>query len=410
VTEIRPFAGVRYRFEAEELGRALAPPYDVITPEEREALLAAHPRNAVRLVLAPSADDAGYAAAGDAFRSWIREGVLAAEAEPAVYLLEQRFDTEAAGPMTRRGLLARFRAEDPERRVVLPHENTRKAPKADRWRLLQAAKANYSPIFIMFADPGRSFAALADAVAVGPPAADCTTGDGVRQRLWVVSDTERVAGFEALLGPAPAYIADGHHRYATALRYRDSTGPDGAWTLGYFTPTDDPGMLVLPYHRILARGPDPGAARAALAPHFELRDAASPGEAARAAGASRAGWAFGLAWPGAGALVAESKPSLESLIPADTPASLRALDPWVFHRVVLDRLLSVSDDDVDYVRSVGEAEEAVASGRCRLAGLMRSTPVDQIIAVAEAGESMPAKSTFFHPKLPSGLVIHPLAV
>jgi uncharacterized protein (DUF1015 family) len=410
VTEIRPFAGVRYRFDAEELGRALAPPYDVITPEERAALLESHPHNAVRLVLAPSSDDAGYAAAGEAYRSWLAAGVLAAEAAPAVYLLEQRFAIEAGATLTRRGLLTRFRAEDPERRVVLPHENTRKAPKADRWRLLQAAKANYSPIFIMFADPRRGFAALADATAAERPTARCTTGDGVEQRLWVVSDPERVGAFEALLGPAPAYIADGHHRYATALRYRDATGPEGAWTLGYFTPTDDPGMLVLPYHRILASGPDPAAAREALAPHFELRDAEGPGEAARIAGASAASWAFGLAWPRGGALVAESRPSLESLIPGDTPPSLRALDPWVFHRVVLDRLLGVSDDAVDYVHSLGEAEAAVASGRCRLAGLMRSTPVDQIIAVAEAGESMPAKSTFFHPKLPSGLVIHPLAL
>jgi uncharacterized protein (DUF1015 family) len=109
-------------------------------------------------------------------------------------------------------------------------------------------------------------------------------------------------------------------------------------------------------------------------------------------------------------VVAESKPSLESLIPADTPPSLRTLDPWVFHRMVLDRLLGVSDDAVDYVHSLREAIAAVASGRCSLAGLMRPTPVDQIVAVAEAGESMPAKSTFFHPKLPSGLVIHPLLV
>jgi len=410
VTQIRPFAGVRYRLTADELGRALAPPYDVITSEERQALLAAHPRNAVRLVLAESADAAGYAAAGETFRRWLGEGVLAPEAEPALYLLEQRFAAEGGGQLTRRGLLARFRAEDPERRVVLPHENTRKAPEEDRWRLLQAAKANYSPIFVMFADPERGFAALAGAVAAAPPAVRCTTGDGVEQRLWVVSDPGPVAAFEALLGPAPAYIADGHHRYSTALRYRDASGPDGAWTLGYFTPIDDPGMLVLPYHRILASGPDAGAARAALAPHFELVDAAGPEAAARAAGASRARWAFGLAWPGGAAVVAESKPSLESLIPADTPPSLRTLDPWVFHRMVLDRLLGVSDDAVDYVHSLREAIAAVASGRCSLAGLMRPTPVDQIVAVAEAGESMPAKSTFFHPKLPSGLVIHPLLV
>jgi len=410
VTEIRPFAGVRYRLDADELGRALAPPYDVITPEEREALQQAHPHNAVRLVLAASPDEAGYAAAAAAYRGWLAEGALAAEAEPAVYLLEQDFEAEGAGRLTRRGLLARFRAEDPEKRVVLPHENTRKAAKEDRWRLLNASKANFSPIFVMFADRERAFAALADAVATAPPTARCTTGDGVEQRLWVVSDPQRVAAFGALLGPAAAYIADGHHRYATALRYRDATGPDGAWTLGYFTPTDDPGLLVLPYHRILSAGPDPDVARAALAPHFELSDAAGPGAAARAAGASRAGWAFGLAWPSGAALVAESRASLESLIPGDTPPSLRALDPWVFHRVVLDRLLGVSDDEVEYVHSLGEAETAVASGRCRLAGLMRPTPVDQIVAVAEAGESMPAKSTFFHPKLPSGLVIHPLAV
>jgi uncharacterized protein (DUF1015 family) len=406
LAEIRPFAGVRYRVPDSELPRVLAPPYDVIPPAYQEALYAADPRNIVRVILNRGAGDTAYDEAGATYRRWRDEGVLAPDPEPSLYLLEQSFAVDDRR-LVRVGLLARFRAEDPGTRRILPHEQTRKGPREDRWRVLLATRANFSPIFMMFPDARGAFASLAAAAMTSRPESAFTDG-GVAHRLWRITDPAAIAAFADVLARPKAYIADGHHRYATALRYRDEHGPEGAWTLGYFTPLEAPGLVVLPYHRMLQDGPRLEAARRALEKHFRLGTTADTREAAREAGRSTAPYAFGLAEPGAGGLVAEALPAAAGLLPSDSPASLRALDTYFLHQAVLPKLLELGDSAVRYVHSLAEAEEAVAAGACRLAVLMRATPPQQIVDVAEAGESMPAKSTFFHPKLPSGLVIHPL--
>jgi uncharacterized protein (DUF1015 family) len=408
VPEILPFPGIRYDRDGVELARVLAPPYDVISPSTRDELYARDPHNIVRAVLNRTPGESGYVEAGETLHGWEKEGVLRRETTPALYVLEQTF-TEGERTFQRLGLLARFRAEDPERGIILPHEQTRKAAKEDRWRLLQTTQANFSPIFLMFPDPGARFAALTADALEQPTLARVTDDAGVDHRLWRVDDSTRIAEWQAFLGDTKAYIADGHHRHATALRWRDEHGPDGAWTFGYLTPMESPGLLVLPYHRILSEGPSLEAATPRLAEHFDLSRVPDAGSAAAAVAASKARWAFALAEPGQGGLVAESRPSAETLLPDDAPACLRALDPYLLHHGVLGPLLDIPDTAVSYVHSLAEAEAAVEKGACRLAALLRGTPVQQIVDVADAGESMPAKSTFFHPKLPSGLVTHPLA-
>jgi uncharacterized protein (DUF1015 family) len=404
--EIRPFAGITYRVDDGALARVLAPPYDVITTEMQALLYARDPRNIVRVVLSRAAGEAAYAEAGAAFRDWLAEGVLAADTQPALYVLEQEFALEGA-TRRRRGLLARFRAEDPGG-SILPHEQTRKAPREDRYRVLQATRANFSPIFLMASDPGGTLArALAEAAAA-PPAHAYRDEAGVTHRLWRVTDPAAVARHQEALLRARAYIADGHHRYATALRWRDEHGPEGAWTLGYFTPLDDPGLVVLPYHRVLAQGPTLHEAREALSPLFLVSEAGDAEEAARAAAHSTMPYAFGLADAGGRALVAEALPEAEDLLPRSVPPALRVLDTFFAHEALLPRVLKVPEEAVTFVHSLDHAREALAGGGARLALLLRPTSVRQIVDVSEAALSMPAKSTFFHPKLPSGLVIHPL--
>jgi len=408
LAEIQPFNGVRYRADV-DLSRVLAPPYDVISPAYRDELYARDPHNIVRVVLNRRPGDEGYAEAGETYARWRQEGVLETEKEPALYLLEQGF--AAPGRTLRRfGLLARFRAEDAEKRVILPHEHTRAAAKEDRWRLLTATKANFSSIFLMFPDPASRFTDLALGAMSARPVAQYTDDGGVSHRLWRLADPAVVGRFQALLADVPSYIADGHHRHATALRYRDANGPDGAWTLGYFTPIEAPGLLVLPYHRVLSEGPSVAEATAKLQGRFRVSPRESVASAAASAGASQAAWAFALAEPGGAAVLVEADESAADLLPAEAPPSLRALDAFFLHQAVLEPILGVPPSAVEYVHSEAEAEEAIAHARCKLAVLMRSTPVRQIVGVADASESMPAKSTFFHPKLPSGLVIHPLAV
>jgi len=361
----------------------------------------------VRVILNRTAGDEGYAEAGKTYRQWLAEGVLRADPAPAVYVLEQTF-AEAGRTLRRFGLLARFRAEDPDRRVILPHEHTRAAAKEDRWRVLNATRANFSPIFLMFPDPAASFATLVLAAIGQRPAAQYADDGGVGHRMWLVEDPGLVGRFQALLAGVKSYIADGHHRHAAALRHRDAVGPDGAWTLGYFTPIEAPGLVVQPYHRILSEGPSLDEAGKRLASGFRLTPREEVATAASAVAASPAPYAFALAEPGKGALVVEAEPGSERRLSGEAPPCLRALDTYFLHHAVLGPLLGVPDAAVSYVHSQAEAEATLARGACRLTVLMRATPVQQIVDVAEAGESMPAKSTFFHPKLPSGLVIHPL--
>jgi uncharacterized protein (DUF1015 family) len=405
LAEIQPFAAVRYRDA--DLARVLAPPYDVIPPACRDELYARDPHNIVRVILNRTPGDAGYEEAGKTYRRWLDEGVLQTDATPALYVLEQGF-AASSRTLRRFGVLARFRAEDPGARVILPHEHTRAAAKEDRFRVLLATKANFSPIFLVFPDPEARFAAWLAEVVGHAPIALYADDVGVSHRMWRVDDPGLVSPLQSLLARVRSYIADGHHRHATALRYRDAVGPDGAWTLGYFTPIEAPGLVVLPYHRILAEGPSLEEAERRLAGGFRLARQPDVAAAASAVAGSPAPYAFALAEPGRGALVVEAEPGTGERLPAGTPACLRALDTYFLHHAVLGPLLGVPDAAVGYVHSQGEVEEALAERRGRLAVLMRATPVGQIVDVAEAGESMPAKSTFFHPKLPSGLAVHPL--
>jgi uncharacterized protein (DUF1015 family) len=404
--EIRPFAGVTYRVEEGALARVLAPPYDVITPEMQRGLYERDPRNIVRVVLSRQPGAAAYEEAAAAYRGWLSAGVLAADEQPALYVFEQQFDLEGVG-RRRRGLLARFRAEDPGG-SVLTHEQTRKAAREDRYLLLKATRANFSPIFLMASDPSRTLAQALSAAASSPPAIEYRDDQGVQHRVWRVTAAEDVARYQDALARSRAYIADGHHRYATALRWRDETGPQGAWTLGYFTPMDDPGLLVLPYHRVLSQGPSFEEAREMLRALFLVGGAADARAAARAAAQSTMPYAFGLAEPGGRALVAEALPEAEDLLPHTAPPALRVLDTYFAHEALLPRVLRVPEEAVAFVHTLEHARAALQDGSARLALLLRPTTVRQIVDVSEAALSMPAKSTFFFPKLPSGLVIHPL--
>lgn len=404
--EIQPFRGILYDVPNDELAHVLAPPYDVIPPDYRDELYERDPRNIVRVVLNRRPGDEAYPDAAGHYERWQREGVLRQDAQPSLYVQEQVFEVDA-GPQTRFGLIARFRAEPYETRAVLPHEHTRAAAKEDRYKLLRATRANFSPIFLMVPDASAAFTRALQAAATGTPDIDYVDDGGVRQRVWRVRAEADVQAFQRLLAATSVYIADGHHRYATALRY--AALPEGtAYTLGYFTPLEASGLVIQAYHRIVAEGPSLDEARARLAPLFDLHEVRGTRSAAQLAAGSRAPHAFGLVQPGAGGLVAEARPAALQLLPADTPPSLRALDTYFLHKAVLGPLLGIGDEAVSYVHSLGEAEQNVAEDRCRLAVLLRPTPVQQIVDVADAAESMPAKSTFFHPKLPSGLVIHPL--
>jgi uncharacterized protein (DUF1015 family) len=218
-----------------------------------------------------------------------------------------------------------------------------------------------------------------------------------------MNDVRTLAG---CAGNGPSYIADGHHRYATAQRYLREVGPEGAGTYGYFCPNDR-GLLVLPYHRILLAAPGPGEVMTRLHGRYRLNAVNDAEQAAREVADSTLPFAFAICWPDGKAIVCESAPGVLDELPKDAPPCLRDLDTYVLHNVGFKHL-GLADPRVEFVHSLADAKAELLAHRDAAAILMRATPLRHIAAVADGSESMPPKSTFFHPKIPSGLLIHPL--
>ena len=315
-----------------------------------------------------------------------------------------------------------MRVEDYGAGRIRPHERTHPGPKEDRLRLTRATRANLSPIFSLFPDAGGAATETLAQAMGGEPFAEATDGEGTRNTLWRVADPEQIAALQAALADAELLIADGHHRYETARVYADELGGEGdhRYVLMFLVALDDPGLLVFPTHRMLtglkddsreaARHPRRGPAR--------LRD-----RAARGLRASSSRPPTATAWRSDTWTASSSGPfrlTLKDQQIADDalagmPEPYRRLDTAVLEALVLRGALGMSEDDIshlrglDYSKNLGDAIERVESGAADAGFFMRATPVEQVREVAEAGESMPPKSTYFYPKVPTGLVFNPLA-
>ncbi len=266
MAEIKPLRGIRYddRRFAGELGDLLAPPYDVIDAAEQAELYARHPNNVVRLDLneirpTDHPEDNRYTRARRHLMDWLAQGVLKVESEAALYVHDQEFDDGKGGRALRRGFIGRVRLAEYDEKIVLPHERTLRGPKIDRLELMKATEANLSQVFLLYSDPERAVDAALDAARAAEPALDVTTADGIRHRLWPVTDAGAVATVEAFFADQALLIADGHHRYETALAYRDfrrglteTGGPDAPYEFvtSFMVNMNDPGLLVFPTHRL----------------------------------------------------------------------------------------------------------------------------------------------------------------
>lgn len=406
MTEIRPFRALRYPQTLDRLENLLAPPYDVISEEYRKALIGRNQANIVRVILKdPAHGEAGYARIGETFAKWRGDGTLVQDGEAAIYLMEQRFSWEGHD-FTRTGILARFKVEPEGSTVIRPHEKTRGPAKEDRFSVLKATRANFSPIFLFFDDAGTFARAVKQAKENHPVLCVYKDDDSVDHTVWAITKPQDIEALAASAGSGPSYIADGHHRYATAQRYLKEVGPEGATTYGYFCPSDD-GLLVLPYHRILFDAPTAADAKTRLQGKYLLNEVRGAEAAAREVGNSTLPFAFALLWPDGQALVCESAPGVEDELPKDAPKCLKDLDTYFLHHVGFKHL-GLSDPKVEFVHSLADAKTELAAHPGAIAVLMRATPLRHIEAVADATESMPPKSTFFHPKIPSGILVHPL--
>ncbi len=417
MADVRPLRALRYNLAAVgSLADVIAPPYDVVGEGERERLVARSPFNAVELDLpvAPAGADP-YEHAAETLQEWILQGVLVQEREPSLWVLEQDYTGPDGARRTRRGLLARVRVTGYGPGLIRPHERTQPGPKEDRLLLTRATRHNLSPIFCLDAADAWS---PADG-ALGEPWAEAADEEGVTNRIWRLGDPGIHGEVAAALAPSELLIADGHHRYETALAYAEEVGGEGEhrYTLACLVAMGDPGLTVFGYHRLLTALEDPGARErlaAVLRERFDAEEVAP--ERLDPAGEPGIG-VFGFIEPATGRCLRLRLRAPEALA-GDLPGrseAYRRLDAAILEAVVLRGALGMSEEDVEakrgisYTASAAEALEAVRSGTAQAAFLLRPTPIEQVRAVAAAGETMPPKSTFFYPKVPTGIVFNPLS-
>jgi uncharacterized protein (DUF1015 family) len=420
MAEIQPLRTLRYEQSVVgPLENVIAPPYDVIDEGLRAELVAKSPFNVVEVDL-PTAEDGGdrYLHAETLLDHWRTQGALVHESEPAFWALDQEYTAPDGSQQRRRGFFARVRVEDYGPGRIRPHERTHPGPKEDRLRLTRATRANLSPIFSLFPDPsGDAAAALAESVAEAP-FATATDHEGTANTLWRISHPGRVAALQRALADAELLIADGHHRYETARAYADEIGGEGAhrYVLMFLCSLSDPGLLVFPTHRLLTGLKEDRAKqeaiRDALMRDFELqqvdRDALEP--AGDADGRVQLGYMD--AFHRQPFLLTLKDQSIADAALDGMPEPYRRLDTAILEAIVLKGALGMSEDDIShlnglaYSKSFDDAVEAVESGRADAGFFMRGTPVEQVGEVAATGVSMPPKSTYFYPKIPTGLVFN----
>ena len=411
---LAPFRALRYDASRVDLSRVLAPPYDVIDDDEQRRLEARDPHNVVRLTL-PRDDDgpqSRYAAAARHLSAWRAEGVLRPDDAPAVYVYE-----ESSGGHVQRGLVGALGLARADEGIVLPHENTMAGPVADRLALMAAVAADLEPIFLVYDGGGPASALVADADQA-VPIIDVTTADGIRHRAWAVTDADRLSAVADDLRGRRAVIADGHHRYATFLRYQEERydagdGP-GPWDLGLALLVDGSafGPQVHPIHRVVPRLAGQEAADRATA---GFRVHVVPGTVNDAvdalAKAGVDGPAFVVTDGERSWLLTDPDPEqVEAALPTDRSAAWRSLDVTLAHLFLIRRLWALEDreDVVDFRHDV-PAAVAAARQTAGCALLLNPTPVSDVAAVAAAGDRMPRKSTLFVPKPATGLLIRAFA-
>ena len=418
-----PMRGLRYTAKAGPLDQLLAPPFDVIGERERERLSGLSPHNAVRLELAEEGPDRYGAVAAELDR-WVSGGLLERDAEPMLYVYEQVF-VEAGMRRLRRALICGVESQPWEEGAVLPHEFTMSAPKEDRLRLLQATGTQFSPIFMLARDRSGQLERLLASVAGGSePDASGDTADGVTHRLWALpAERAWLRQLAPLLSEA-FYIADGHHRYETSLAYRTwLTEQQGAlpndhparFAMAGVVPVADAGLVVRPLHRYLPREA-PADWRERLEPLFDIEETAATVDSG-ALEAIRAGSPEGIVAvnlsPGSVHLLrARGEEAIARLAPAGASARWTAAAPILLRLGVLDPLWGISDEElragaVTFTHEVAEVVEAL--GRGGVGFLLQHVPASEVIALADGGERLPQKSTFYYPKLGTGLVFAPLS-
>ncbi len=434
---IQAFRGIRYNLaQVGSLSDVIAPPYDVIGPDLQDQLYKRHPANVIRLELnrdePGDSPEAKYERAARYFKNWLGEGILQEEGQPALYVYKQSFEYEGH-TYTRRGFMGRVKLVRFGEGNIHPHEETHAKAKEDRLKLTKACKANLSQIFGIYPDAENVAQELLERQIAGAPALEATDHLGVKHTLWPVTDANTLAQVASVMADKPMFVADGHHRYETACNYRDwlieQQGPlpehhPANYVLTMLVSMSDPGMIVMPTHRLFRGVPELTAEQliAKLSPGFTCHPLAEGPDAAslawkRMEADQQQGifalytsaddrWTLAVAKPSAHQRMAELEPNRSE--------AWRSLGVSILHRLIIADLLGIVDHPKPtYVHLIDEVVEGLQGGgdepgHFPLAVLVKPAGLEDIEAVSVYKERMPAKSTYFYPKLLSGLVFHGL--
>ncbi len=414
MAEIKPFRALRFTEKAGDISTLCCPPYDIISEQERIAFKEKNKNNIIGLEL-PGKQPEDYAAAARLQNDWLENGILAQDEKDTIYIYEEEFDA-LGNHYSFRGIVCRVKLHPFSDGVVLPHEETLNGAKEDRFRLMTACGSNFSQIYSLYHDDGGVTAKSVAENSAGAAEIEFTDGEGVTHRLWRVTDPSATAAICEQFLERKLYIADGHHRYETALRYRDSVGGAGAsdFVMMFLINMDNDGLVVFPTHRIVSglEGFNTAEIIEGCREDFEVTAVARDEISALLDEAYEKNLhAYGF-YDGKAAYLLTLKDNsvMEKVLP-DASAALRELDVSVLHSLLLERILKIDKENManqknlTYTRSTEEAF-AAAEGEADACFILNPTRVSEIAAVSRAGEKMPQKSTYFYPKLITGLVMN----
>ncbi|HHW45728.1 MAG TPA: DUF1015 domain-containing protein [Clostridiales bacterium] len=419
MAEIRPFKALRFTEKAGDIKELCCPPYDVISEEQRKAFLAANPYNVIRLELPKEGGDP-YKEAASTLDKWLEGGIMAVDKIPSIYIYEEAFKVKGR-EYSIKGFICRVKLEEFSKGVILPHEETLSKAKADRFNLMCSTGCNFSQIYALYNDENGDTFSIIDKLSKSSPHQEFCDNDGVTHRLWIVPENEEVRLICRQFENRRLYIADGHHRYETALNYRNHLRQNGIqnenadYVMMMLVDINNPGLVVFPTHRIVRdlESFDTDRILAECQEYFEIEKISENSieqKLSEQYGNHKKAFVYfdNINYY---LLTLKDLSVMEKLLPGKSQA-LRGLDVSILHTLILEKIFGIDAENMakqinlTYTRVEREAIEAVRSGIANCAFLLNPTRVDEIAAVAAAGEKMPQKSTYFYPKLITGLVMN----
>ncbi len=435
MAKIFPFHGVLYnKKKVKDLSKVITPPYDVISPEMQDFYYSQSDFNVIRLILGKDFPEDNeynnkYVRASSSFEGWVRHEILKRSDKPCIYIYEQRFSHNRK-KYSRIGVIALLRLEDFGKGKVFPHEYTLSKPKQDRIDLIKATSSNFDCIFSLFPDEKGKFFKNIKKILRRKPDAEAKGSDGIVNRLWEVNQKNLIQKIQKELKDKPVFIADGHHRYEAALKFKNEMKvrntrftEEEAYNhvMMYFTPIENPGLVILPIHRMIKNAPpfDLQFLLSELGNYFEIVEIPFSKRTEKAARKKLMAGLKKLEGKHAFGfyirddinkyylLSLKSELSINDLIDEDKPAQWKKLDVTILRAIVFEKILNITkEEDFSFTRDENEALDCVKAGRCSLCVILNPTKIEEIVNIAGKYERMPQKSTYFYPKLTTGMVMN----